>query len=506
MTVERVSAPLRAAHSRRAPASSQVGAWCLARRWALVVWGAMVGWSAALMVSLRNEYLGFRLSRFDLGNMVQAVSSTAHGRPLEMTDVWGDQVSRLGFHVDPILMLFAPLWLVAPTPLTLIFVNVVALTLGALPVFWLARKHLGSEGTAALLALTYLAYPWLAWNALDSFHPVSLAIPLLLFSIWFLETDRLWRFAVCALLILSTGELMGATIAALGLWYTFARGRRRAGFLIACLALAWSAVALYVVVPAFSDGPSVFFGYYGSVGGSPVGLLRTVFTRPQDIVEQLITGRNLLYVVWLAAPVAGMFFLAPGLAAVALPQFLANELSDNRTMTQPEAHHSSAVIPILIAATVLGIGRLTPERRRAFAVLLVSISVLWSALLVPWPGGSRRLASWDADAVTFSTRHVAALRDAVRLVPDGAAVTATNKAGSHLSARRYFYSVPVLIPRTEWVVLDMADPFVSKKDLLVLDRNPQALSAFRASLERDAGWSKVFERSGVLVFRRNGVA
>ena len=66
-------------------------------------------------------------------------------------------------------------------------------------------------------------------SAVDAFHPVTLAIPLFLLCIWFLEGDRLVLFAACAMPAASTGELMGATIAALGIWYALARGRRRAG-------------------------------------------------------------------------------------------------------------------------------------------------------------------------------------------------------------------------------------------------------------------------------------
>ena len=48
--------------------------------------------------------------------MVQAVWSTAHGHPLQVTNLRGDQVSRLGAHVDPILVVFAPLWWLWPSP------------------------------------------------------------------------------------------------------------------------------------------------------------------------------------------------------------------------------------------------------------------------------------------------------------------------------------------------------------------------------------------------------
>ena len=72
---------------RRSP--SRVAALVRARAWPLVVWTAMLGWSLALFATVRSDYLEFRLARFDLGNMVQAVWSTAHGRPLEMTDASG---------------------------------------------------------------------------------------------------------------------------------------------------------------------------------------------------------------------------------------------------------------------------------------------------------------------------------------------------------------------------------------------------------------------------------
>ena len=47
----------------------------------------------AALSALRHD--AYVTGRFDLGNMVQAVWSTAHGHPLRMTDLHGDQISRL---------------------------------------------------------------------------------------------------------------------------------------------------------------------------------------------------------------------------------------------------------------------------------------------------------------------------------------------------------------------------------------------------------------------------
>jgi len=489
--------------------SSQLTAWAdreqvttvvRARPWALVVGTAMFGWSAVLFATVRANYLDFRLGRYDLGNMVQAVWSTAHGHPLQVTDADGEQILRLAGHVDPILVLLAPLWLIAPTPLTLAAVQVAACALGALPVFWLGRRHLGSEQSAALMALAYLAYPWLAWTAVDAFHPVTLAIPLFLYAIWFLDTGRTWAFTLCALLILATGELMGLPLAMLGLWYWLARGRRRSGLVIAGAGAAWTLLAVKVVVPAFRGEESPFYTHYDAVGGSPEGVVRTVFSDPGAIAGAVTSVYDVAYVFWLAAPLVGAFFLAPVLAAAALPQLAANLLSGRLTFVDPRGHYVAAVIPFLIAATVFGLARVTPERRARAAALVAGVSIGFSILFGPWPG-------WPSAPPTGPSQYKQprslareqALRDAVLLVPENAPVGTTNRVGSHLSARRYVYSVPY-VEGARWLVVDTTDPSIAA--VPVGYHSPAQLNAFVRSIEQSDEWRRVFARSGIRVYRK----
>lgn len=468
--------------------------------WALGVWAAMAGWSAVLFVVVRDAYLEFRLGRFDLGNMVQAVWSTVEGRPLEVTHgATGEQVSRLAGHVDPFLVLLSPAWIAWPSPLALAFIQVAAVSLGALPVFWLGRRHLGSDRVAGLLALGYLAYPWVATSAAGAIHPVTFAIPLFLFCIWFLDTDRPGAAAACAALAMTTGELMGLPVLGLGIWYALSRRRRVEGGVIALMGAVWTFVAVYVVVPHYAGESSMFFGFYDEVGGSPQGVLRMLVTDPGSILGAVFESHDVVYLVWLGLPLLGLFVLSPGLAAVALPQLLANGLSDFRSMSDPRYHSVAAVIPFLLAATVFGVGRLSPARRTlaASAVLVCSASL---ALVVgPWPRvvGQAPLGGRE----TFSSARVDALADAVALVPATVPVTASNPAGAHLSARRHVYSVPNLFD-AEWAVVDLNDPWVVSPDSPVLTNHPEVVRAFAGRLERDPAWRTVFAREDVLVFRR----
>jgi Predicted membrane protein (DUF2079) len=242
----------------------------------------------------------------------------------------------------------------------------------------------------------------------------------------------------------------------------------------------------------------VDYGFYDEVGGSPQGVVRMLLTDPLTVLGALVESHDVVYLVWLGLPLLFLFVLAPGLALVGLPQLLANALSDFRSMTDPRYHSVAAIVPFLIAATVFGVSRIRPERRvlAASAVLVVSASL---ALVVgPWP---RAVAMTPLGGrASLSQSKIEALRDALALVPEGAPVTSSNEVGAHLSARRQVFSVPVL-GEAEWVVVDVDEPWVTGPDSPILTSHPDVVRAFVRRLGGDQGWTRVFERDGVLVFR-----
>jgi uncharacterized membrane protein len=148
-----------------------------------LVYGGAAVYSLLFVGVAAAHFEAFRAGRADLGWMAQAVWSTAHGHFLESTTVAGREISRLGVHVDPFLALLVPAWLVWPSPLMLQVVQAIAVASGALPVFWLARKHLQSDRAAVHFAFAYLLFPATQFGALtitSGFHAVSIAIPLIL--------------------------------------------------------------------------------------------------------------------------------------------------------------------------------------------------------------------------------------------------------------------------------------------------------------------------------------
>ena len=466
----------------------------------MLLWAAIAAYAGGFGSLSILRYRSFNTGRFDLGNMTQAVWATAHGHPLAVTNLEGDQVSRLGSHVDPILVFFAPFWWLWPSPSMLLTAQAVAIALGALPVFWLARKHVGSERAGLGFALAYLLYPAVQWLTLNEFHPVALACPLLLFAFWYLDEDRLVPFAVFAALAALTKEEIPLVIAGLGVWYALSRRRFREGAAIAALGLCLTAVSIEIVMPHFNAGASSrFYERYGALGGSPREVVETIFTHPGRLFTTAFDREGIHYLIDLFLPLALLFAAAPLALIAAAPELALNLLSATHTQSSIHHHYTAGLIPPLVVGSVLGAGKLADGRKErgiALAAGAVAVAVLANYALgaIPlWrdlPGGE----SYQAYA-THVSMHDRVVGRALDRIPGDAVVSATNSLGSHLSGRRRFLSFPH-VEDAEWIAADETQPGYA-------DRwDPLATARGLARLRRNPQWRLVFSEDGVLVFRR----
>ncbi len=445
------------------------------------------------------RHRAFNTGRFDLGNIVQSIWTTTHGDFLQQTNLHGEQISRLGSHFEPILVVFVPLWWIWPSPEMLLTAQAIALAFGALPVFWLARKHLGSERAALALALAYLIYPPLQWLALDEFHPGALACPLLLYAFWYLDENRLIPFGIFAALACMTREEMPLIVAGMGIWYALTRKRYRFGAAVAVGGVALTALIVAFVTPHFRHGaPLTFYGRYKDVGGSPSQAVRMIFSHPIHVLQIVFDHRGVRYLGQLLLPIAGLCLFAPFALIPALPLLAINLLSSAYGQTSIHFHYTAGEIPILMAATVLGAAWLAKRWPRALipiAAGVLAASLIGNYLLGPlplWrhvPGGQ----TLGADRSDVSAHDRIAAR-ALELIPRDAVVSATNGLGAHLSARKRFLSFPVL-DGAAWVAYDGKHPSFADR-LVTGEQARNALLRVRHSPE----WRLVFSEDRIYIF------
>jgi uncharacterized membrane protein len=456
-----------------------------------IAYGGAAVYSLLFVGAAIAHVASFRAGRADLGHMVQAVWSTSHGHFLETTTLSGRQMTRLGGHVDPFLALLTPLWWLWSSPLMLLVVQAVAVSTGALPVYWLARKHLRSERAAAHFAFAYLLYPATQFNALtitSGFHAVSIAVPLILFAIWFLDEGRLAPFAVFALLAASTKEEIAAAVGCLGIWYAVRKGKRLLGLSIFALGAGVTLVNFLVIIPHFSpSGIDPFAGRYGDVGATPTGILHKALTDPGALVHAVATGHKLVYVGSLLVPLLGLCLLEPLLLLGAVPDLAINLLSDKGDQTVIAYHWTAGIVPFVVAASIFGAARLKRNADRVSLYALVGAGCL--AVISPLTLG---LSRGDVAAALPSNPVRAAKAHALHLIPGGVPVSASNQLGTYVSARRYVYTFP-FSQGARWVIVDRND-----------DTYADAAGYRRAvrKLDSEPGWKVVYAARGIRVMHK----
>jgi uncharacterized membrane protein len=461
-----------------------------ARRTRRVVYGATIVYALLFAAAAVVVYLSFQEQRLDLGDMVQAVWSTAHGHFLQVTTPSGHEVVRLGLHADPFLALFAPLWWLWPSPLLLLVVQAAAVASGALPVYWLARKHLGNERAAAHFAFIYLLFPATQYNALTDKtgpHPVSFALPLILYAIWFLYTDRLLPFAVMAVLAASTKEEIPIAVGLLGIWYAVRKGKRLAGATILVLGAAATLVDVLVLIPHYSPtGQSPFVGRYTAIGGTPGGIAHTLVSDPLAFVHAVTSWHKLVFVLLLFVPFLGLWALEPLLLLCAVPELAVDLFSSEPLQTQIQGHYTAGILPFVLAATVLGTARLgrDPARVSFYALAAVAVLMVVSPLI---PAGADL-----AEARSSNAAHQAKSR-ALQVVPTDARVAASQEIAGYLSARR-FISVFPFMRGARWIVVDADDTSYGADE-----------RRFRRQVRRyegDPRWRPVYSDRGIAVLHK----
>jgi uncharacterized membrane protein len=455
------------------------------------------------------RHRAFWTGRFDVGNMVQAVWSTAQGRPLETTDIAGAQFSRLGAHVDPILVLFTPLTWTGALPEAMLVAQAVIVAAGAFPAFWLGRRWLGDDRLAVAAAAVYLLYPPTQWTTVTEFHPVTLAAPLLMFCIWAAEQRHYLTLTVFATLAAITKEEVGLALAVLGIWMVVRGIGRRYGAFLAAAATAWVAFAVLVVIPRYNEGQgSEFVDRYGSLGSDGHGVALTLLTRPWEAVQLVSSYDRLSYLAALLLPLLLLSLAAPLLLAGALPEILINILADWFPQYSIQFQYVAVIVPFVVASSILGLARLRRARRPEALVRLLAdpgrVAMVWVGAVVlsgiylgplPWWSAVPLVGSQARTEQYRVTDHSRVMARAVTIIPDRVAVSAGNLLGAHLSERRRILTFPV-VGEARWVIVDRRRPYVG-------DRLSPRVHALRlAQLRALPDMRLIFDEDGVMVFHR----
>jgi len=317
-----------------------------ARSGARPIWWApwlIAGFVCAVYLALSLfRYLQLSPSSWDLGIFTEQVKQYAHLHA-PVADVRGTGFNLLGDHFSPIVALIAPIFAIAPSPITLLVAQAGLTAVSVLPVTWVAAEKLGRRAGAAI-GLAY-GLSWGLQQMIDfDFHEIAFAVPLLAFSLAALARGRYRSTVAWALPLVFVKEDQGFTVAAIGilmigtaLWQAGRPGRAgssRAAMLggqfLLVWGMAWSVLAITMIIPHFNpahhyqywyDGGTLRPGGHWSAGGSIAQFFTAWPTKLQTTLLLLL-------------PTAFIALWSP-LALIALPTIVLRFLATTTTSGAP---------------------------------------------------------------------------------------------------------------------------------------------------------------------------
>ena len=472
-----------------------------------VLLGAMALYAAVVGTACHLRYLYYGYDDFDLAIHAQSVRNILHGT-LD-SSILG--IPFLGNHMVLLLFPLAPLYLLWPSALLLLWLQTLVLAAGAWMLFRLARLEL-PDRWALFLALAYLVYPPLVLMNLYEFHPIALASTFLLGALLALRRDRFGLFALCCLLALACQENVALLLIGLAV-YALAAGKRGRWFWVPLLAgVGYFAVVVLWALPRLNPvvGFASLYAHWGdSVPHAALNMLR----HPLRVCAELAEPRKLTFLTLLLGPLAFAPLLCPLRCAPLLPVLLQRLLSNRDTETTVLYHYQAEFIPFLFFAASGALAGLlrSPKRRVALAAVAAGLALLDAAAFVTYGTPRKLVAALHLDPEQSALRQ----RDdaALAALPPNAPVLATFEFLPRLSGRARLYSLhhvcsghytlsaaPYPTPSVDWIILDVYDRLTFESSASHKSQHYQRLQ----QLVTTPGWRIVRHEDGVLVFGRTG--
>lgn len=453
----------------------------------------------------------FNSHYYDLGIMNQVVYNTSRGRVLEMTNpTFNQNLSRLAIHFDPILVLFAPLYLIfSHFSLLLIFQGVIV-AMGAIAVYKLSHLIIKKKLLSLFFSLIYLLNFQIERAVLFDFHPVVLVTGILLWAAYFYEKKNYFWFYFFIFLSLLTKEHLGLIVFFWGSYLFIFKRDFKNGVLISLLGMIFFIAINNFIIPYFRGEVHFAFRYYSNFGDSSQKIFFNLLKNPFLILEKIIAGENWAYHQRL---ITGNFYSLFSFLTllIALPEYLINLLSANSNMRSYYFHYQSVIIAFSFYSLILGYKKFnevfrSQVVRRLALIIFISGNIYLYHFYSPLPFFTKEPVKYKINKDKLKT----VLFWQRKLNDEKIKISTTPKIAPFFTQRIYYYN---FLYDPSYHSLGYSDEQIFAKksevyklaDYVIIDKDEvKTTAAVRLynNFLKDKHYQLVYNKSNILVYKK----
>jgi uncharacterized membrane protein len=450
-----------------------------------------------------GRYDRYNATGFDLAFYDQILWRTAHTDVMGVS-IEGNNVSNWAFHVEPILLILAPLTAIFSDTRWLLIWQTLALAVAAIAAYRIAERTWRRSWVGFLFATLYLLYPVVGWANKFDFHPLTLTTPLLFFAFDAAERRQFKQCSILLLLALLCKEELGLVVAVFGLYFYFSDLKWRGGLLWTLFGSVYAVLGFFVIIPA-AQGKVV---QDLQLANQAYLRYRWLFTGTLQDKIAYMTGPDtpvkLRFLAQLLVPLLATPLRAWKILAIAAPVFGLSLLSANLNQSGLFHQYMADAVPFIMIAAIKGSYALQKEIRTylrlhpttaprliLFGMLAGTITmfVLYNPFTYVPTEPYAPIYGWEPGA------SLSGLRAAEAIIPADSCLTASNNIAAHYGQRQFIYVFGIgNWTQCDLSVVDLADSrFVSFGV-------PQAMACDQFLNDH---FAPIFYQDEVVVLRRN---
>lgn len=430
-----------------------------------------------------NRHFSFNSHAFDLGIYTQATYLYSQGlTPFSTLK----HMTILADHFGPVLFLISPVYKLFPTASTLLILQAVFVSLSSIPIYLIALDKLKNTILSLLITLAYLTSVGITSAVNFDFHLATISVlPLsLVLYCWYFKRWKLYWITL--LFSLTFKEDVSLFIVGLGLFQLLEK-KIKLGLSTATFALVSIYIIKFQIMPfLWKGGESAYLSTSTLPLDSPIDLFLLFIIKPTMFTDQIFNSPvkmqtiDALYRQFAFLPVLSVFSWLTVFPSLLL------RFSSNYTQTWTNTwHHSANLVPFLAVSAIFALSKFKIPNLPVVILLLFFLvtggltpnGMIWTTIQNPIQNFSR-----------FQY-----MQNAIKNIPNSAAVSAQSPLVPHLANRKDIYLFPEVYG-AEYIVLDTS-----------LSSYPMGYDELKnkiSTLRKSKYWQVKTEDKNLIVFRK----
>ena len=359
-------------------------------------------------------------------------------------------LNHFAVHFSPIYYLILPIYIIIPSPCTLLVLQALIVASGLIPLSLISKRYNLSALGTILFSVCYILYPGFMGGCFWYLHENCFLLPLLLWYLYFSEKEKIFPTVFFALLTLTVKEDAAVYVALIALYFIFSRKNYKCNLFILFFSVLYF-VTVTKLMSVYGEGvmSDSRYGEYIYDDSGLFSVIKSVIQNPIFAIYQIFKEEKFLFILQMLCPLGFLPLLIkkPEKLILFIPLILVNLMTNYPYQHDIGFQYTFGSGAILFYLSVTNYSESGKNRSKILLCGVLSAVIIFS-------GGYLSKITYVEEYIS-ATQQREVIDEALKLVPEDASVAASTRLVANLSEREVIYELETTKQNAEYIVFDL---------------------------------------------------